>query len=480
MRWLGFDWGEHLYFASDYFEQLYEWAVDLIRAGKAYVDDLERRRDPRAPRHVHRAGHARARGATGRPRRTSTCSRACAPASSPTARACCARRSTWPRPTSICATPCCTASCTRSTRAPATPGASTPCTTSLTASPTPSRASPTPSARWSSRRTGRSTTGSSRTCRCRRAPHQYEFARLNLTYTVLSKRVLLRLVNEGVVRGWDDPRMPTLSGLRRRGFPAEAIRDFATLVGVAKTDSVVEVEHARARRAQRAQPRRRPAASACSTRSRWSSRTTPRARSRRWTCPTTRRTRPRARARCRSRRELWIERDDFMEEPVRKFFRLAPGREVRLRSAYFVTCNEVVKDADGRIVELRCTLRSGDARRRRARRPPPQGHPPLGLGRARRAGRGAALRPSLHGPVPGRRRPRHLRDLNPDSENVLRRLLRGAVAAGRACRRDRAVRAARLLLPRPGLGAGRAGLQPHADAQGHVGQAAGAGAAGHG
>ena len=94
-------------------------------------------------------------------------------------------------------------------------------------------------------------------------------------------------------------------------------------------------------------------------------------------------------------RELWIERDDFMEEPPRKFFRLAPGREVRLRSAYFVTCTEVVKDADGRDRRAALHLRPGDARRRRSRRPPPQGDPPLGLGRARRAGRGPALRPPL-------------------------------------------------------------------------------------
>jgi glutaminyl-tRNA synthetase len=185
-------------------------------------------------------------------------------------------------------------------------------------------------------------------------PRQYEFARLNLTHTVLSKRVLLRLVNEGHVRGWDDPRMPTLSGLRRRGFPAEGLRDFATMIGVARADSVVEIEmleHA-VRDVLNRQALRRfavldplkvvienypedqvelmeapnnPEDPSAGTRS----------------VPFT--------------RELWIERDDFMEEPPKKFFRLAPGREVRLRSAYFVTCQEVIKDADGKIVELRCT-----------------------------------------------------------------------------------------------------------------------------
>jgi glutaminyl-tRNA synthetase len=166
--------------------------------------------------------------------------------------------------------------------------------------------------------------------------------------------VLLRLVNEGHVRGWNDPRMPTLSGLRRRGFPAEGIRDFVAMVGVAKTDSVVEVEmleHAVRNVLNRTASRRfavldplkvvienypvgqveemevanNPEDPSAGTRP----------------LPFT--------------RELWIEHDDFMEEPVRKFFRLAPGREVRLRSAYFVTCREVVKDAAGKIVELRCT-----------------------------------------------------------------------------------------------------------------------------
>jgi glutaminyl-tRNA synthetase len=185
-------------------------------------------------------------------------------------------------------------------------------------------------------------------------PHQYEFARLNLTHTVLSKRVLLKLVNEGHVRGWSDPRMPTLSGIRRRGFPAEGLRDFAGMIGVARADSVVEIEmleHAVRDVLNRTALRRfgvldpvkvvienypedtvehmevvnNPEDESAGTR------TVPFA------------------------RELWIERDDFMEDPPKKFFRLAPGREVRLRSAYFITCTHVVKDADGRITEIRCT-----------------------------------------------------------------------------------------------------------------------------
>jgi len=195
-------------------------------------------------------------------------------------------------------------------------------------------------------------------------PHQYEFARLNLTWTVLSKRFLLRLVEEGRVRGWDDPRMPTIAGLRRRGYPAEGIRDFAAAIGVSKADSTVELArlefHVRQVLNRDAQRRmavldplkvvitnypedgvdeldaiNNPEDESAGTRS------------------------------VPFGRELWIERSDFMEDPPRKFFRLAPGREVRLRYAYFITCNEVVKDEAGEIVELRCSYdpetRGGDA-----------------------------------------------------------------------------------------------------------------------
>jgi glutaminyl-tRNA synthetase len=184
-------------------------------------------------------------------------------------------------------------------------------------------------------------------------PRQYEFARLNLTYTVLSKRFLLRLVNEGRVRGWDDPRMPTVSGLRRRGFPPEALRDFAKMVGVAKRESVVEyaaLEYCVRTVLNKTAPRRmavlRPLKLVITNYPEGQVETfevvnnpeDPSAG-----------TRPVAFS-----RELWIERDDFMEDPPKKFFRLAPGREVRLRAAYFVTCREVVKDAGGEVVELRC------------------------------------------------------------------------------------------------------------------------------
>ena len=195
-------------------------------------------------------------------------------------------------------------------------------------------------------------------------PHQYEFARLNLTYTVLSKRVLKRLVDEGHVRGWDDPRMPTISGLRRRGFPAEGIRDFAAMIGVARTDSTIEVgqlEYAVRAVLNRTAPRRFGVLDPLKVViTNWPGETVqhvdvvnnpedPSAGTRQVAFG----------------REFLIERDDFAEDPPPKFFRLAPGREVRLRNAYFITCDEVVKDAAGRIVELRCTYdpatKGGDA-----------------------------------------------------------------------------------------------------------------------
>ena len=241
VRWLGFDWGEHLFYASDYFEQLYEWAVDLIRDGKAYVDDLTAeeirehrgtltepgRESPWRDRPAEESLDLFARMRAGE---------------FPNGAACCARRidmasgninlrdpvlyrivhAEHPRTGDAwCVYPMYDFAHGQSD---AIEGIThSICTLEfqdhrplydwfLENLPVPSR------------------------------PHQYEFARLNLTHTVLSKRTLLRLVNEGHVRGWDDPRMPTLSGLRRRGFPAEGIRDFAAMIGVARADSVVEVE----------------------------------------------------------------------------------------------------------------------------------------------------------------------------------------------------------------------------------------------
>ena len=250
-------------------------------------------------------------------------------------------------------------------------------------------------------------------------PHQYEFARLNLTHTVLSKRVLLRLVNEGFVRGWDDPRMPTMSALRRRGFPAEGVRDFATLVGVAKADNTVEVEmleHAVRDVLNREAARRFAVLDPLKV----VIENYPEGQTEEMEVPNNPEDPSAGTRKVPFSRELWIERDDFMEEPVRKFFRLAPGREVRLRSAYFVTCDEVVKDAAGDIVELRCTYdpatRGGDA---------PDGRRPKATLHWLSAAHAVPAEVRLYdhlfrSPYPGADGRDIFEDVDPDSETVLR------------------------------------------------------------
>jgi glutaminyl-tRNA synthetase len=185
-------------------------------------------------------------------------------------------------------------------------------------------------------------------------PRQYEFARLNLNYTVTSKRKLLQLVQQGLVNGWDDPRMPTLSGLRRRGYTPESIRDFCTRIGVAKKENVIDVaqlEHSVRedlnKRAPRVMTVLRPLKVVITN---YPEGVVEYASVQNNPEDATAGTRD-----VPFSRELYIERDDFMESPPKKFFRLSPGREVRLRSAYFVTCTEVVKGDRGEIVEVRCT-----------------------------------------------------------------------------------------------------------------------------
>jgi glutaminyl-tRNA synthetase len=363
IRWLGFDWGEHLYFASDYFEQLYGWAVELIRAGKAYVDDHSAseirehrgtltepgRNSPWRDRSIEENLDLFERMRQGEFPDGARVLRARIDMASPNLNL---RDPVLYRIVHAAHPRTGDAWCIYPTydfahgQSDAIEGIThSLCTLEFEAHrplydwlleslPVPAR------------------------------PRQIEFARLNLTHTVLSKRVLLRLVSEGHVRGWDDPRMPTISGLRRRGFPAEGIREFATMVGVAKSDSVIEVgvlEHAVRDVLNRTAPRRFAVLDPLKVvienypegqveeMETVNNPEDPSAGTRR--VPFT--------------RELWIERDDFMEEPAPKFFRLAPGREVRLRSAYFVTCREVVKDAAGAIVELRCTYdpatQGGDA-----------------------------------------------------------------------------------------------------------------------
>jgi glutaminyl-tRNA synthetase len=198
-----------------------------------------------------------------------------------------------------------------------------------------------------------------------RPPEQTEFARLELDYTVLSKRRLLRLVNEGYVAGWDDPRMPTIAGLRRRGVTPEAIRAFADTIGVARSDARIELatfEHAVRddlnMRVPRVMAVARPLKLVLTN--------YPADQVETLDAPLYPHDVPKTGSRpVPFSRELWIERDDFMEDPPKKFFRLAPGREVRLRYGYLVTCTGVVKDAAGEVVEIHGTYdpatRGGDA-----------------------------------------------------------------------------------------------------------------------
>ena len=183
---------------------------------------------------------------------------------------------------------------------------------------------------------------------------QYEFSRLNLSYNVLSKRRLIQLVAEGHVKGWDDPRMPTISGLRRRGVPSEALRDFVRRIGVTKSDSVVEtqlLDHCMRELLNRTALRRMAVLDPLKV----VIENYPEGEGEELQAVNNPEDEGAGSRKVPFSRELWIERDDFMEDPPRKFFRLAPGREVRLRYAYFIKCHEVIKNLNGEIVEIRCT-----------------------------------------------------------------------------------------------------------------------------
>ncbi|MBT4937523.1 MAG: glutamine--tRNA ligase, partial [Rhodospirillaceae bacterium] len=185
-------------------------------------------------------------------------------------------------------------------------------------------------------------------------PHQYEFARLNLTYTVLSKRRLMQLVNDGHVAGWDDPRMPTISGYRRRGYPPAAIRDFASRIGVSKSNATVEVQSLEAcvredlnKNAERRMAVLKPLKVVIEN--------YPENQVEEFDAKNNPNDENFGTRKISFSRELYIEQDDFMEDAPKKFFRLSLGREVRFRYAYFITCTDVIKDDAGEVVELRCT-----------------------------------------------------------------------------------------------------------------------------
>jgi glutaminyl-tRNA synthetase len=353
VHWLGFDWGEHLYYASDYFEQLYEWAEHLIRTGKAYVDDTR----PEAMRAQ--------RGTLTEPGQNSPFRYRSVEENLDLFRR--MRAGEFPNGARVLRAKIDMTSGNMNLRDPVlyrilhahhprtgdawciyptydfAHGQSdaiehithSVCTLEfedhrplydwfIENLPVPSR------------------------------PHQYEFARLNVSYTILSKRHLTRLVTEGHVSGWDDPRMPTIAGIRRRGVPAVALREFVSRVGVARAYSTVDVamfDSAIRDTLNPVAPRRmavlRPLKLIIENYPEGQTETlearnhpdNPDAGNRTVTFG----------------RELYVEQDDFMENPPKKFYRLSPGKEVRLRYGYFVTCREVVKDETGAVVALRCT-----------------------------------------------------------------------------------------------------------------------------
>ncbi|MDQ8728776.1 glutamine--tRNA ligase/YqeY domain fusion protein [Bradyrhizobium sp. LHD-71] len=353
VRWLGYDWGQHLHYASDYFEQLYEWAEDLIRAKLAYVDD-------QSPEEMRLA-----RGTLTEPGRDSPFRDRSVDENLDLFRR--MRAGEFPNGARVLRARIDMASGNINLRDPVlyrilhaehprtgktwsiypsydfAHGQSDAiehithsiCTLEfedhrplyewfLDKLPVPSK------------------------------PRQYEFARLNLTYTVLSKRVLTELVRGGHVSGWDDPRMPTLAGLRRRGVPPAAIRDFVKRIGVAKANSVVDVgmlefsiREVLNKTASRRMAVLRPLKVVIEN---YPEGQVEELEAVNHPDDPTAGTR-----RISFARELFIEQEDFMENPPKKFFRLSPGNEVRLRYAYFIKCHDVVKNAAGEIVELRCT-----------------------------------------------------------------------------------------------------------------------------
>jgi glutaminyl-tRNA synthetase len=352
IRWLGFDWEDREYYASDYYDQLYDFAEQLIKKGKAYVCDL-------TPEEIRSHRGTLTRPGQDSPYRNRSVSE--------------------------------NLDLFRSMRAGEFPDGSRTLRAKIDmASPNLNMRDPViyRILRASHHRTGdkwliypmydyahpisdslERITHS--LCTLEFEDHrplydwslkelgifpsrQIEFARLNMTYTIMSKRKLLKLVREGAVSGWDDPRMPTISGLRRRGYSPYAIRDFCDRIGLAKRESTVEIElleHCLREDLNKTSPRvmavLRPLKLVITDypgdKVEWleaeNNPEDPEAGSRE--VPFS--------------REIYIEQDDFREDPPKKYFRLSPGREVRLKHAYYITCEEVIKDEAGRVVEVRCT-----------------------------------------------------------------------------------------------------------------------------
>jgi glutaminyl-tRNA synthetase len=353
VRWLGFDWGEHLYFASDYFDRLYGWAEHLIGKGLAYVDD-------QSPEEMRAA-----RGTLTEPGRNSPWRDRSVEENLDLFRR--MKAGEFPNGARVLRAKVDMASGNINLRDPVLYRilhAHHPRTGDT----------------WCIYPTYDFAHGQSDAIEgishsictlefedhkplydwlidnlpVNARPRQYEFARLNMTYTLMSKRLLTGLVRDGVVSGWDDPRMPTIAGMRRRGVPALAIRNFVAMVGVARANSVVDqamYEHCVRDVLNQSAPRRmavlRPLRVVIENYPEGRTETLE---------AVNHPDKPELGTRTITfGRVLHIEREDFMEDPPKKFFRLAPGAEVRLRYAYFITCRSVVKNAAGEVVELRCT-----------------------------------------------------------------------------------------------------------------------------
>jgi glutaminyl-tRNA synthetase len=362
LHWIGVDWEDRLFFASDYFEQLYQWAIQLIKAGKAYVDDLSAdeirehrgtltepgKDSPYRSRSVEENLDLFQRMKAGEFPAGSRVLRAKIDMASPNIN----MRdpvmyrilySEHPRTgTQWCIFPMYDWAHGQSDSIEGV-------THSLCSLEYEIHR---PLYDWFLDQLGIF------------HPRQIEFARLNVTYTMMSKRKLLKMVEAGIVRGWDDPRMPTIAGMRRRGYTPEAIRTFVERTGVSKSNSTSDIAHLE-HCVREDLNKHAPRVMAVLNPLRVVITNYPDDQVEEMDAINNPEDESAGRRKVPFSKVLYIEQDDFMEEPPKKFFRLAPGREVRLRYAYFITCQDVIKDADGNIVELRCTYdpatRGGDA-----------------------------------------------------------------------------------------------------------------------
>jgi len=352
IRWLGFDWEDREYYASDYFEQLYEWAVQLIKEGKAYVDSLSEEEIREY------------RGAFGKPGKESPYRNRSVEENLDLFER--MRAGEFKEGEHVLRAKIDMASGNMNMRDPImyrilyTPHHRTGDKWCIY-----------PTYDWAHGQSDSIEGITHSICTLEYEDHrplydwfldqlgiyhpqQIEFAPLNLSHTVLSKRYLRRLVEEGYVSGWDDPRMPTIAGLRRRGYTPEAIRNFCRLIGVSKKESLVDItllEHCVREDLNKRAPRRfcvlRPIKLIIDN--------YPEDLVEEMECINNPEDESMGTRKVPFSRVLYIERDDFREDPPPKWFRLAPGREVRLRYAYYVTCTDVVKDEAGQVIELHCT-----------------------------------------------------------------------------------------------------------------------------